>query len=127
MPNFNTFWGGRGEAYTLWDDPSRAVDIATMINDHPTTVTLKRGVTTLAAQTVLATRPGQGTPTNTAGESGVAGSDRLLLIGVQNHPTLADFNVQRGDSFRLFGTNYKVAYVISNNSQVVEAYCEGQQ
>ncbi len=127
MPNFNTFWGGRGKASSFWDDPNRAVDIATLVSDHLTSVTLRRGVTTLSAQNVLATRPGRGTSRDTAGEAGVAGSDRLLLIGVQNHPTLADFNVQKGDSFRLFNTNYKVAYVISNNTQVIEAYCEGQQ
>jgi len=127
MPTFNTFWGGRGKANSLWDDPSRAVDIATMINDHPTVVTIKRGATVLAAQTILATRPGQGTPSTVAGEAGAAGSDRLLLIGVQNHPTLTTFNVQKGDAFQLWGTNYKVSYVIKNNSQIIEAYCEGQQ
>jgi len=126
MPNWDAFWGGRGKAASLWDDPNRAVDVAQMIQDQPTSVTLNRAGTAQSAQTVLATTSGSSWRA-TQGPAGQPSSTTLVLIGVQNHPTLADFNVQKGDRFRLWNTNWTVMIVKKLYEQVIEAHCEGQQ
>lgn len=126
MPDFNAFWGGRGKASSLWDDPKRAVGIATMIQDHPTSVTLNRAGDVKDAQTVLATQAGRSV-TQMRGAAGQPSGTALVLIGVQNHASLDDFDVQKGDRFRLWNTNWIVTLVKAHHDFVIEAHCEGQQ
>lgn len=124
-PDFDAFWGSRGKASNLWDDPNRAVDIATLIQDHPTSVILTRGGTHLAAQTVLA--DASQAPSIPSGAGGQPGQDRLILIGVRDHDTLADFDVQKGDRLSLNGTAWRVVMVDQTYAGQTVATCEGQQ
>src|SRR5512133_484101 len=127
MPDFDAFWGGRGKANDMRDDHNRAGDILTMILDNPTSVTLIRGATKLAAQTVLATQGGGSVTSDAIGPAGMPGVDDIMLLGVCDHDTVADFNVQRGDTFRLWNTNWTVKFVVRHVPGVIEAHCEGQQ
>lgn len=126
MPDYTAFWGSRGKAASLWDDPNRAAGIVQMIQDHPTSVTIDRAGTVLAAQTVLAVEARSGARL-VQGPAGNPAELTLVLIGVQNHDTLDDFDVQKGDRFRLWNTNWRVIAVRKYHNWVVEAHCEGQQ
>lgn len=125
MPDFDAFWGSRGKAASLWDDPNRAVDVATMIQDHPTSVTLTRGSTPLEAQNVLANT--SQSPTVPSGAGGQPGQDRLVLIGTRDHDTLDDFDVQKGDRLMLNGTAWRVIMVDKTYPGQTVATCEGIQ
>lgn len=126
MPDFDAFWGSRDKAVELWDDHNRAVDVATLIQDHPTSVAFKRGSTEMSAQTVFVTRKSTAASDVSGPAASVAEAD-LVLFGVQNHATLDDLDVQRGDVFKLWGTVWRVDLVVEHLPGVIEAHCEGQQ
>jgi hypothetical protein len=126
MPDFAAFWGSRGKAHLAVDEPLRAADVVQMILDQPTSIAFKDGSTAIAAQTVLATQS-LGGQRQARGGAGEPGQHSLLLLGVQGHDTLADFDVEVGYRFQKFGTNYIVRQVITHVTGVIEAHCEGQQ
>lgn len=111
------------------DDANRAGGVAFMIGHRGTSVTLKRGATTLAAQTVLLV-PASGARSSTPepqSASGVGGNDFVFLIGTRGHPTLADLNVQRGDLFAHNSIRYRVTYVDKTMPGKCEARAEAAQ
>lgn len=127
MPDYAAFYQSRGKAGNAVSAARRAADVARMIQDRPTSITLKRGATVLDGQTVLATQERSGAAQDVRGEAGTAGIGRLMLLGVQNHATLDDFDVKRGDRFSYGGMSWHVAVVQQHVPGVIEAHCEGVQ
>jgi hypothetical protein len=113
---------------TVTDEGTRAVDALQRIQDRPTSVTLFRNESALAAQTV---RLDYSEATTSAERRGVAGqpSERQLIIfGVRNHPDAAVLNtdIQRGDIFKYGGASYSIVDVILLPGEV-QAYTERLQ
>jgi len=95
MPNANAFF---------------ASDMATAIGDlialKPTSITIRRGASTLAAQTVrLETLASQRA---VVGEGGVTHSCDALALCYYGHPTVANTDIQAGDRFAANGVSYEV-------------------
>ncbi|HVU10684.1 MAG TPA: hypothetical protein VHD90_05370 [Phototrophicaceae bacterium] len=115
--------------FAAWGDDSqaRARDAWARIEDQPTTITIQRGSTTLAAQTVRiefsnAAREDVGLR---EGLNVVPGVQRAVMFGVRNHPTVVDTNVERGDRFVIGATEFEVVGVIVAAGEV-QAICEAR-
>lgn len=95
MPSLNAF---------VADDLSTA--IGDLIALKPTSITIRRGSTTLAAQTVrLETLASQRA---VVGEGGVTHSCDAMALCYFNHPTVANTDIQAGDRFAANGVFYEV-------------------
>lgn len=82
---------------TFMSATARARVIWQLIQANPFSVTLKRGSSTLAVQTV---RMEYDKATQDAISPAGRGSERALMIfGVRNHPTVANTDLQKGDRF----------------------------
>jgi hypothetical protein len=106
VPNLDNFLGS-GEAIAAG---SRAVDAWRRISEKPSSITLVRGTTELAEQTVrveysAAVREVQGS----TGRSSVRD---VIVFGIQDHPTLDDTDIQRDDLFKHDGVQFRVVDVI---------------
>lgn len=89
-----------------------AVDQWNHIQRHRQSITLVRGATTLAAQTV-SIQPGN--EEHQAEINGVSVTVRdIVIFGVVGHPTVADTDIKKGDQFAYLGRLYKVTDVIVN-------------
>lgn len=83
-----------------------------IIQRNPNSITLKRGTTTLAAQTV-SIQPGN--EEHQAEVNGVSVTVRdIVIFGVNGHPTVNDTDIKKGDQFAYLGRLYKVTDVIVN-------------
>lgn len=109
MPNFSNF---------ATDD--RATSIGDLIALKPTSITIRRGSSTLSAQTVrLETLASQ---RMVVGEGGVTHQIDGHLQGYRNHPTIADTNVKAGDRFVADGTAFEVISILPGHVDNVQAY-----
>lgn len=98
----------------------RATSIAALIALKPTSITIVRAGSTLAAQTVrLETLASQ---RQVAGQGGVTHMIDALALGYRNHPTIADTDMQAGDRFTADGVAYEVVAVMPAHEDCVQAY-----
>lgn len=92
----------------LADD--RPTAIGDLIAIKPTSIVIRRGATTLAAQSVrLETLASQ---RMVSGAGGVTFACDALALCYLNHPTVADTDIQAGDRFRAGGVDYEVILVM---------------
>jgi hypothetical protein len=101
------------------DDLARMqADLTAVRQDRPAAVVIRRGQTTLAAQTVrIARQGGQANPRDSAGGKEVRG--KVVVLGG------VDFDVQPEDRFNdAGGTLYRVTYVRPNRLVAVVAEAE---
>jgi hypothetical protein len=83
-----------------------------LIQANPKSIVLKRGTTTLAAQTV-SIQPGN--EEHQTEVNGVSMTVRdIVIFGVSGHPSVADTDIKKGDQFSYLGRLYKVTDVIVN-------------
>lgn len=106
MPDFGAW---RGSSKTARDvDAQRAVAAWMRIQAKPTVITILRGASDLPAQTVridAMLRPDE--PRGGANTIGV--QQWVSVLGVMNHPTVADTDIRKGDRFVINGTDeYRV-------------------
>ncbi len=118
MPDFAA-WRGT--------DAARAAAAWARIEAQPTTITIRRGTETLAAQTV---RIEYGDSAREdldlrAGLNVVPGVQRAVVFGVRGHPTAADTDIERGDRFVIGATEFEVIGVITAAGEV-QAICEAR-
>lgn len=95
-----------------------------LIKRSPKSIVLKRGATTLTAQTVRIEHDNE--ERHIEGVSGAQGSIReVIVFGVKGHPDeeVLDTNIQRGDQFSYLGRLYRVTDVIVNMG-TVQAWTE---
>jgi hypothetical protein len=88
-----------------------ASDAWVRINDKPSSISILRNDTLplMAAQTVRIERGAIGdTASGGAGETMITG---VNIFGVRDHQTVADTDIQRGDTFDLDGVLYQVTNV----------------
>lgn len=113
-------WLGNAFPLTSWDDHNQAVDAALIISDATTSITVKRGATTLSAQTVrIEDMSGRG---RTWTSAGVVYEIDALIIGYKGHPSLPDCDLKPGDRFAVEGALYEIVALIPGNPTSVQAY-----
>lgn len=104
-------------AFTADDRPSSIGDLIAL---KPTSITVKRGNSTLSAQTVrLETLASQRA---VVGEGGVTLMCDALLLGYYGHPTVANTDIQAGDRFRAGGVDYEVVIKMPAHVDNVQAW-----
>lgn len=106
MPSIDA-WTGNSFPLADWlDDVDRSVDTALLISERPTTITVRRGSSTLAAQTVRIDALSQ--PRQVEAEGGLVAIAQALVIGYAGHPTITDTDLQVGDRFMADGRSYEI-------------------
>lgn len=90
--------------------PLRAQVQWARIQDKPTVVQFTRNGVELDDQTVRIEFHDT-TPSDSVGVSGVSFARRGTLFGIQDHPTLADLDIDEWDTFRLEEKEYTVTSV----------------
>jgi hypothetical protein len=119
MPDLNTILSTSSPI----DASHRAALAWRRISDKPTSITLKRGTTTVSAQTV---RVEYDESLKTV--EGVSASPALrgvVVFGVRDHPdsSIADTNIRAKDRFVLGSVEYQVRDVVTTLGEV-QAHCE---
>lgn len=98
----------------------RPTSIGNLIALKPTSITVRRGATTLSAQTVrLETLASQRA---VVGEGGVTFMCDAHLLGYRDHPSVADTDIQAGDRFRADDIDYEVVIRLPAHTDNVQCY-----
>lgn len=116
MPDLNTILS----AGTAGIAADRAALAWRRISEKPTSITIKRGTTTLSAQTVRVESSGSSVRVGTAGA--VAVRD-VVVFGVKSHAVVTDTNIRRNDRFVYGGEEYQVKDIVLTLGEV-QARCE---
>lgn len=104
-------------AFTADDRPTAIGDLIAL---KPTSITVRRGSSTLSAQTVrLETLASQRA---VVGEGGVTFMCDAHLLGYRDHPTVADTDIQPGDRFRADEIDYEVVIRLPAHVDNVQCY-----
>lgn len=112
MANIDRWLNGRGRAGSWLSKSHRASTTGNVIADKPVSITITRGATTLSAQTVRIDVLGWSIIERTLVDGlGVNSNQRVLVVGYKNHPTIADTNIQLGDTFPYEGKLFRVLKV----------------
>lgn len=95
------------------DDWDRGVDVARIISDKPTTITVTPvDGRTVAAQTVrIEVQTLSGSASRRDGSGGEASTIGMLIIGYKGHPTIADTDLKKGDRFAVSGVLFEVIMI----------------
>lgn len=102
----------------LTDD--RATSIGDLIALKPTSITIRRGSSTLSAQTVrLETLASQ---RMVVGEGGVTHACDALALCYYGHPTIANTDIQAGDRFVASGVAYEVVLKMPGHVDNIQAW-----
>lgn len=109
-------------------DKARPASVGAIIADKPTSIVVRRldPLTTLSAQTVrLDTLAG---PQEDGADNllYVAGTQRVLVTGYRNHPTVADTDLRLGDEFSADAVYYRVVMVQPSFADRLLAVAEAQ-
>lgn len=104
-------------AFTTDDRPTSIGDLIAL---KPTSITVRRGATTLSAQTVrLETLASQRA---VVGEGGVTFMCDAMALLYRNHPTVADGDLQPGDRFRADGVDFEVILLMPAHQECYQAW-----
>lgn len=103
------------------DDHDLGVDTAILISDKPTSITVVRAGSSLAAQTVRIETLGGDRKVQTAG--GVVHQIDALVLGYKGHPTITNTDLQPGDRFKLEGRMFEVIALMPGLVDSLQALC----
>lgn len=100
--NFNAWrTSGDNALSSSIDEASRAASIWALINRDPVSITIKRGSSTLSAQTVRVTINNSDDGQQGGQSDAVSGKRGAIIFGIRNHATLTDTDIAIGDMFSL--------------------------
>ena len=105
--NFNEWMGDRGRI----DLTARSTYAWERIEDNPTSITIVRNDTPLAAQVVRIEITNQRGTNQVVGAVGISGKQVAIIFGVRGHPVVADTNIRHDDRFAVDGVQYRVISV----------------
>lgn len=128
--DFSKYLQGGGLAFDLLNDVPAAVGVDYMLDlrQGQDVILTRQGVTDpLPAQRVVVAPLNGTTVTENAGPSGRTGVMDVVLIGLRDHPTKPDFNVQRGDKFRIGTALFEVFLVDTTMAGKIEARAKAIQ
>lgn len=115
-------WIGAG---TGTAESDRADAALRRINEKPSSIVIKRGASSLSAQTVrVEYSTQQGTP-EAKGGAGMSSTQRVIIFGIRGHRSEADTDIQRDDRIAIGGVQFRVVSVIPTTGEV-QANLEAQ-
>ena len=98
----------------------RSSSIGDLITLKPTSITVKRGASTLSAQTVrLETLASQRA---VVGEGGITVMCDAMALGYKGHPTATDTDLKPGDRFMADGVAFEVVIVMPAHTECIQAW-----
>lgn len=104
------------------DDADPGVDTARVIGDKSTSITVVRGGSELAAQTVrLEPLP---RPVDVQRDDNTTAKATVLVIGYKGHPTITDTDLQTGDRFAVDGQSLEIIMVQPGLNNTLQAYAK---
>lgn len=99
------------------DDLSQMrADLLSVRDDNDVSIVIRRGETTLAAQTVRGARTGSGGPRSSPGGQEARGG--VVVLGSTG------LDIQSGDRFTIGGVLYRVIFIRPNRTVATMAECE---
>lgn len=105
---------------STWGAESQPELLGSLIPLKSTSITAIRNGVSLGAQTVrLETLSSQRQVVDETGRT--YGIDAMVL-GYKNHPSIADTNLQAGDTFKANGVSYEVVIVMPAHTDCLQAY-----
>lgn len=96
-------------------------DLMAIRGDNAVSIVIRRGNTTLAAQTVRIARKGVGRSRRQGGEGVTEAAGAVTMLGD------IDFNIQVDDRFTVAGILYRVSFVYPNKRAATQAEAEAIQ
>lgn len=120
-------WSGLAANALDTETENRAESVEFMIGHRGVNITLVRNATPITAQKVLVVPQGQGNPSRNDTPASSGAMQVMVLVGLRDHATLADFDVQRDDRFVHLGASYVVRFVDNSMPGKTEAYAEARQ
>ncbi len=130
MPDFAGWlnWHDTDNLEGWLDDYPRAAGVAFMIGHKGVQLTLVRGATALSPQWVVLVPASTVSRTQEfTTETGVGGKDVYYVIGCQDHPTVADLDIRKGDRFVLDGAHFEITFVDYTMAGKIEARAESMR
>ena len=122
MPDIN-LWMGDTFALGDWtDDVDKAHDIARVIAEKTTSITVQRGAGSLSAQNVRIETMERGERTVTV--NGRQHQVDAIVYGYASHPTITATDLQPGDRFVAAGERYEVMVLLVGLTDMLQAFCE---
>jgi len=122
MPDINLWMGDTFPLGTWTDDVDKAHDIARVIAEKITSITVIRGGVAQAAQNVRIETMERGERTVTV--NGRQHQVDAIVYGYASHPTITATDLQPGDRFVANGERYEVMVLLVGLSDMLQAFCE---
>ncbi|MBX3081717.1 MAG: hypothetical protein KF716_08775 [Anaerolineae bacterium] len=122
MPNLNNWMNSELDPGDL--DPM--FDIAFAMARRGQSVILTRAGVAQSAQIVVVA-PIRASGSEQRGEGALSGKQQIVLIGYRNYTGKTDFDVQRGDTFAIGTTRFRVTYIDDTIPNRREATAEATQ
>lgn len=126
MPDMSAWLGAetRGHDWRTQDAP-RPASVANLIAEKSSSIVVVRNGVAAAAQTVrIDVFGGSASERMGMGGNALTNTQRVLVLGYRNHPTIADTDLQANDHFRHDGRSYRVVKTEGGLSDRVEALAE---
>lgn len=97
-----------GKLVTGITSVSRASRMWALIQRNSTSITIKRGTTTLSAQVVKVVIENSGNDERVGESRSVSGLQDAIVYGVRDHASVADTDIEIGDMFVVNGDVHRV-------------------
>lgn len=122
MPNLGNWMNSTPDLGSL--DPM--FDIAFEMSRRGQSIVLTRASVAQTAQTLIVA-PLRAWGSEQRGEGALSGKQQIVLIGYRSYTGQTDFNVQRGDTFVIGTTKFRVSYIDDTIPNRREATAEATQ
>lgn len=129
MPDYAA-WLSEHSRWRDWRDEQnpRPASVGMIITDKPAEITIIRSGVALDEQIVRIDVFGSSVNERLSmGSNAYTNTQRVLVLGYRNHPTIADTDIQTQDEFAFDGNFYRVVKVESSFTDRVEAVAEATE
>lgn len=114
-------WAGSQPLANYTDDIDRGYDVARLIADKSTSITVQRAGSALSAQTVrIEEDRGDRTVQTEAGQTRQVDA---IVLGYKGHASISDTDLQPGDRFKTGGLAYEVIAIVPGLADSLQVYC----
>lgn len=124
MANFNAWMGDTATLRTWQGDQGRSISNGNIIQDKPTTITIRRRGVAQAAQVVRLDTFQSAKEADILQSGGLVSNQWMILLGYKGHPVIADTDIESGDTFNANGYIYRVIKVEANIPNRLLAFLE---
>ena len=116
-------WLGNSFPLSDWvDDVDRSINVARLIADKSTSITIVRAGVAQAAQTVRIEEMAR--PREVQTEGGQTALADVFILGYYGHPTITDTDLQTGDRFAVSGVGYEIVGLLVGMTDSLQAFAK---